>query len=337
MSLNYDYGESGMESSTKAQQDPNKPVTGPCEPDDGWWAAVLSDEDKSAVDAEFLMPLPDDGGLPFATRSSGNVNWDYVKKVFENDEIVTLNVVSHNRGGILVSGKDIHGFVPASHLIDLPADLNEDEKDQYLISYIGRNVCLKVIECDPDNDRIVFSERAALAKEGQRQYLLSCLEVGDIVTGVVTNLTSFGAFVDLGGLEGLIHLSELSWGRVQEPSDVLNVGEEIEVMVLQVNEEQSRIALSLKRLDQNPWNVISEKLSPGDVVEAVISKIVRYGAFARLEEGVEGLIHISSMSLPKACRRIEEFLHQGQTVKVSILHIDPKKRRLGLKLEGIEV
>jgi small subunit ribosomal protein S1 len=151
---------------------------------------------------------------------------------------------------------------------------------------------------------------------------------------VVTNVTEFGAFVDLGGLEGLIHVSELSWGRVNDPSDFLKVCDTVSTLVLQVSEDKGRIALSLKRLKDNPWEVLANELSPGDIVPATITSIVKYGAFARLDEGVEGLIHISSMNFPSGCVHIDDFLYEGQAVNVCILHIDPKKRRLGLKLEN---
>jgi small subunit ribosomal protein S1 len=202
------------------------------------------------------------------------------------------------------------------------------------MQYVDRNVSLKIIECEPEKKRIVFSERAALAGEGQRRHLLSSLQPGDVVCGIVTNVTHFGAFVDLGGLEGLIHVSELSWGRVQRPADIVKVGDEVQTLILQVAEDKGRIALSLKRLDSNPWDVLAQNLAPGDSVPATISSIVKYGAFARLEEGVEGLIHISSMNFPNGCTHIDDFLYEGQTVNVCVLHIDPRKRRLGLKLES---
>jgi small subunit ribosomal protein S1 len=231
-----------------------------------------------------------------------------------------------------VADEDIHGFVPSSHLIDVPADIAEEDREHYFTNYIDRTISLKVIECEPEKERVVFSERAALAGEGQRKYLLNNLKKGDVVTGVVTNVTDFGVFVDLGGLEGLIHVSELSWGRVQYPSDYLSVGDEVEVLVLQVSEEEGRIALSMKRLHENPWDILAQKLSPGDHVTAEISSIVKYGAFARLEEGIEGLIHISSMNFPKGCTHIDDFLYEGQPVNVCVIHIDPEKRRLGLRL-----
>lgn len=307
----------------------------PDEPDDSWWSAVLADEPLIVEQIDFIEPPDlDESHHVKSDQKVVLINWDKVIKLFTDDEIVVLDVVDHNRGGVLVETDDISGFVPASHLIDLPMDLVEEEREPFLISYLGRQISLKVIECEPKKDRIVFSERAALAGAGQRKELLLSLAEGDIVSGYVTNVTSFGVFVDLGGLEGLIHVSELSWGRVQHPSTILKVGDLVQTMVIQIFEDQSRIALSLKRLKKNPWDLLGRKLSPGDVVDAVISSIVKYGAFARLDEGIEGLIHISSMALPEGCRRIDEFLNEGQLVKVSIISIDTHKRRLGLKLES---
>jgi small subunit ribosomal protein S1 len=148
----------------------------------------------------------------------------------------------------------------------------------------------------------------------------------------VTNVTDFGVFVDLGGVEGLIHVSELSWGRVQHPSDVCQIGQELSTMVLQVCEETSRVALSLKQMEANPWENLVDVHKPGDVVMATITAIMRFGAFARLDEGVEGLIHISSINLPTEYRSLDTYLRPGQPVQVRILHIDAHRRRLGLGL-----
>ena len=153
---------------------------------------------------------------------------------------------------------------------------------------------------------------------------------------MVTNVTDFGAFVDLGGVEGLIHVSELSWGRVQHPRAILQVGQKVQALVLQVSEENSRVALSLKRLQPNPWETLAKRYKPGDVIAAQISDILRYGAFARLEEGVEGLIHISSISLSPDQKDLENILRPGQIVQVRILHIDVDRRRLGLGLVNFE-
>ena len=306
-------------------------------PDEGWWAAVLADEPLIEEQVPSLGPVlksakekPEDKRLP----SDQLINWTEAEKIFTSDEIISMAVVGYNRGGLLVSNEFMHGFVPASHLVEFPSACAEKDKEQYFIRYGNRKIAVKIIEYDPKKERIVYSERAALAKEGQRLHLLHNLYEGDIVSGIVTNITDFGAFVDLGGVEGLIHVSELSWGRVQHPSDILKVDEEIKTIVLQVDEEKGRIALSLKQLEVNPWEDLKHKVAPGDVVDARITTIVKYGAFARLTEGVEGLIHISSIKFPDDCHYIEAFLSEGQPVKVSILNIDIEKRRLGLKLEN---
>lgn len=310
--------------------------TGPIEPDEGWWSAVLADEpciqdQEEPVEPEIELQTPQSQ----ADQVNTTIDWGKVNKIFAKDEIIKLNVIGFNRGGVLVADGDVHGFVPVSHLIDLPADLCDEEREHYLTSYLERKISLKVIECERKKERIVFSERAALAKEGQRRHLLQNLNEGDVISGIVTNVTDFGVFVDLGGLEGLIHVSELSWGRVKHPSEILNLDDEVQTLVIQVSEDQGRVALSLKRLCENPWNVLSENLSPGEIIDAVISSIVKYGAFARIDSGVEGLIHISSMSFPDGCKYIDEFLYEGQTVRVCVLNIDCQKRRLGLKLEKV--
>jgi len=303
-------------------------------PDEGWWAAVLADEplieeQMSSHQSSTIVHKREIKDLP----SEKPINWQQVEKTFTKDEIIKMIVVGYNRGGLLVSNEFMQGFVPVSHLVECPSGVAENEKEQYFIRYANRRIALKIIECDPQKERIVFSERAALAKEGQRQHLLHDLAEGDIVLGTVTNITGFGAFVDLGGIEGLIHVSELSWGRVQHPSEILKINDQIKTMVLQVDEDKGRIALSLKQLEPNPWEVLKKKLGPGDIVDAMITSIVKYGAFARLEEGIEGLIHVSSMSFPDGCHEITEFLDEGQPVKVSILNFNVEKRRLGLKLE----
>jgi small subunit ribosomal protein S1 len=309
----------------------------PDEPDESWWTSVLIDEplvDGSSESGELIEFKAGFSGE--LENVSSPINWDKVLELYQKDEVIALRVVSHNRGGILVEDGNVSGFVPGSHLIDLPIGISETDREHHLASYLGREIALKVIECDPENERVVFSERAALAGAGQRKALLHSLAEGDIVSGFVTNVTAFGVFVDLGGLEGLIHLSELSWGRVEHPSQILKVGEEVNTMVIQIIEDKGRIALSLKQLMMNPWEKLSKSISPGCVIDAVISSIVKYGAFARLDEGVEGLIHISMMNFPSDCTRIDDFLYEGQPVKVGVISIDSQKRRLSLRLESFE-
>lgn len=312
---------------------PNKPD----EPDESWWSSVLLDEPLVDGSSEFDEPIEHEPAYPDELEYvPPPFNWDKVLSLYNKDEVIALKVVSYNRGGILVEDGEVSGFVPGSHLIDLPTCASETEREHHLTSYIGREIALKVIECEPEKERVVFSERAALAGTGQRKALLHSLAEGDIVSGYVTNVTAFGVFVDLGGLEGLIHVSELSWGRVEHPSQILKVGEEVNTMVIQILKDKGRIALSLKQLMKNPWENLSKSLSAGDVIDAVISSIVKYGAFARLDEGVEGLIHISMMNFPGDSTRIDDFLYEGQPVKVDVISIDSQKRRLSLRLESFE-
>jgi small subunit ribosomal protein S1 len=294
--------------------------------DEGWWASVLADEEIVEPDT-----LEGESKLSLSTGSL-MVDWEKVQAVFDHDEIVELFVQGFNRGGLLVQGDNIQGFVPLSHLIDTSNDLDEDERKRVLTDYVGKTIKLKVIECEPSQERVVLSERAALSGEGSRKALFSTLKTGSIVNGVITNVTDFGVFVDLGGVEGLIHVSELSWGRVQHPSEILSLGQPIKVLVLQVSEENARIALSLKRLFRNPWESLAEMYSNGDIVSATITAITRFGVFARLEEGIEGLIHISSIQQCYGQKELETIFKNGQVILVKILHIDIERRRLGLGL-----
>lgn len=298
--------------------------------DEGWWSSVLSDEES------MVTPSRESQNMAVQTSEVTIVDWDLVQRLYQQDEIVSLRVQGFNRGGLLVQGDGIQGFVPVSHLVDMPNGLPEADRRAILTSYVNRTIDLKVIECDPTQERIVLSERAALAGEGQRRWLFETLKEGAVLTGRVTNVTDFGAFVDLGGVEGLVHVSEMSWGRVQHPSNFVRINDEVRVLVLQVNEEISRIALSMKRLHPNPWETLIRRYNPGDIVPAKITSLTRFGAFARLEEGVEGLIHVSSIKLPPNCRSIERFLNIGQEVNVQILHIDAERRRLGLSLIMVE-
>jgi len=214
------------------------------EMDEGWWASVLADEEAYAAPPKLLASKSTPGLI--------SVDWKRVQDIFDNDEVLNLQVYGYNRGGILVQGEGIQGFVPVSHLVDMPCNATDEERRQILNDYVGRTLELKVIECEPTQERVVFSERAALAGKGRRRQLFNTLRPGEIVHGSVTNITDFGVFVDLGGLEGLIHVSELSWGRVQHPSSILKVDQPVDALVLTISEESGRVALSLKRMQANP-------------------------------------------------------------------------------------
>lgn len=296
------------------------------EPDEGWWAAVLAEEDGTSAIAK---------SKPQLVIFDDNLNqpdWDYIQALLDNDEIICLETYSYNRGGLLVQSDRIHGFVPISHLIDMSCGVDEETRDLRLREYMGKRIRLKVIECDPVQDRVVLSERAALAESGKRKALIESLKPGDQVCGTVTNITDFGVFVDLGGLEGLIHVSELSWGRVQNPRDILNLDDQIFTVVLNVNEENGRVALSLKKCLSNPWELLKNRYKIGDITDAIITSITHFGVFARLDLGIEGLIHVSSLEANNSRQELVKLYPVGNTIRVKIIHIDIEKRRLGLRL-----
>lgn len=304
--------------------------------DEGWWESVLAEERQhsSPRPSQGMMktkPVPVSNTEPLPEAAAVEPNWDLIQEIYSKDRIIGMKVVGHNRGGLLVENEELAGFIPFSHLIDLAGKEHEADRDECLEAYVGKNLNVKVIECVPDDGRVVFSERAALAEPGKRAELFQELQTGSHVKGMVTNITDFGVFVDLGGVEGLIHISELSWGRVSHPNQIVKLGEEINVQVLDVSAERCRVALSLKRMTPNPWEHASTDFPVGSIHNAVITSVMSYGAFARIEAGVEGLIHASEMVLePNQTPR--EILFQGQELKARILHVDPSHQRMGLSL-----
>jgi small subunit ribosomal protein S1 len=258
-------------------------------------------------------------------------DWVEVQRVTDHDEVVELKVAGYNRGGLLVEWNSLRGFVPASQLVSFPTTPNPTIRRNSLAERVGQSLRLRVIELNVEKNRLILSERAACAEPGERADILTRLKPGDQVSGCVTNLCEFGAFIDLGGLEGLIHISELSWGRVGHPSQILERGQIVDVYVLGVDCEAARIALSLKRLRPDPWKTVEQNYRIGEIIEGQITNVVDFGAFACIEEGLEGLIHVSELAEG-------HFLHprnvvqEGQIIKARILSIDGEARRLGLTL-----
>lgn len=307
----------------KVQENPI-PVT-----DEGWWDSVLAEEGRHSS-PQLVRPTPRQEPKVEETAKSV-ADWGQVKDLYSRDQIVNLRVTGHNRGGLLVEGEGLYGFVPFSHLIELAGKTELPDRDASLESYLGRSLNLKVIECVPEDGRVVFSERAALAEPGQRAMLFNAISAGQRIQGQVTNITDFGVFVDLGGVEGLIHISELSWGRVIHPNQIVNLNQKLEVQVLDLAPERCRVALSLKRLYPNPWENAETSFPVGAIVPATVTSIVSYGAFARLEAGVEGLIHASEIVLEPG-QPVKDTLTEGQSVTVRVLHVDAAHQRMGLSL-----
>jgi small subunit ribosomal protein S1 len=257
--------------------------------------------------------------------------WDQFLSYQENDEEIELSVIGFNRGGLLVKWGDVVGFVPASQLCDIIVSGDESARQEAFSDQVGHTLTLKVIEVDSSRRRLILSERAARRVQEPDLSVLDGLLPGDVCPGTVTNLCSFGVFVDLGGIEGLIHISELSWGRVTHPSDVLQSGEEVDVYVLNVDRERGRVGLSLKRLCPDPWGTADSKFGIGEIFEGTITNIVNFGAFVRLEEGLEGLIHNSEWGDAASQQSVRE----GDVVQVRVISLDSERHRMGLSLERV--
>ncbi len=329
---------------TKRQQgarDLSRPeLMPPPPPDESYWAALLQEGEQHAPPVRHIREW--DHSLDGFLAESGERNteqsradWQAIEEVYRADEVVTLPVVGYNRGGLLVEWRSLRGFVPASQLVDFPAINDGAARRSALAARVGQSLRLRVIELDYAQNRLILSERAAQAQPGARANILDSLQRGAICEGQVTNLCDFGAFVDLGGVEGLIHISELSWGRVGHPRDILSRGEKVKVYVMDVQREQGRVALSLKRLQPDPWATVAQRYQVGQIIEGVITNVVDFGAFARVEEGLEGLIHVSELAEGN-------FLHprnvvrEGERVRARVLNIDGNARRLGLSLRRLE-
>jgi small subunit ribosomal protein S1 len=308
-------------------------VVPPPQMDESWWESVLAeDEAKSVARPARNSAIFVSRALELTTRSVrfDMLDWKKATELYDQDQLTELVVSGCNRGGLLVHGEGLQGFVPVSHLIETPC--SDADLEKWLLRYIDQALTLKVIECDQERGRLVFSERAAQSQPGSRKRLLQNLQPGHCVVGTVTNVTDFGVFVDLVGVEGLIHVSVISCGRVLHPIDVLLLGQQVEVFVIQVDQERV-VALSLKRMYPNPWETAEERYFPGQVAEATVTSIVPFGAFARLEEGLDGLIHVSEFSSIGEPVDMTSVLQEGQKVDVRILHVDASRQRLGLSLK----
>lgn len=261
--------------------------------------------------------------------------WEIAQGSYADGRVVELHVVGYNRGGLLVDLGDVRGFVPASQLISFPRRNTEEERMAEMAHYVSKCLRLKVIELDRQHNRLILSERIARMPISRSEQLLNSIQPGQALTGTIRNVTDFGAFVDLGGVEGLIHVSEMSWQRVNHPKDVCTAGTTVNVYVIDVNRDQRRIGLSLKRLAPDPWALVAEHYTIGDIVDAVITNVVSFGAFARLPEGIEGLIHTSELAEGQFLHP-NDVVHEGDTVKVRVMNVDPTRQRIGLTLRLVD-
>ncbi|MBL3646706.1 30S ribosomal protein S1 [Bacillus vallismortis] len=254
--------------------------------------------------------------------------WEDLEKKFETKEVFEAEVKDVVKGGLVVD-IGVRGFIPAS-LVE--AHFVEDFTD-----YKGKTLSLLVVELDRDKNRVILSHRAVVESEqvNKKQELLQSLEVGSVLDGKVQRLTDFGAFVDIGGIDGLVHISQLSHSHVEKPSDVVEEGQEVKVKVLSVDRDNERISLSIKDTLPGPWSQIGEKVKPGDVLEGTVQRLVSFGAFVEIFPGVEGLVHISQIS-NKHIGTPHEVLEEGQTVKVKVLDVNENEERISLSMRELE-
>ncbi len=288
-----------------------------------------------------MQPETSDGhALLSLKRANAERQWRIADEQYKNGELLKARVIDFNKGGLIVDVAGIRGFVPISQILNLKREEvasggESQETAAKLASMKDKELTLKIIEINRTRNRLILSERLAVQewRQRRREELLDELKPGEVRRGVVSNLANFGAFVDLGGADGLVHISQLAWSRVNHPSEVLHVGQEVEVQVLSVDKEKKKIALSIKRAEVDPWTTVEQRYTPGQVVTGVITKIAPFGAFARIEDGIEGLIHLSELTPgmdPKTA------LHEGLQLQLRILRIDAERRRLGLSLRQAE-
>jgi small subunit ribosomal protein S1 len=273
----------------------------------------------------------EDGIIVSLNMGLAQRDWLRAKELLESGKTSEATVRATNRGGVVVGFGRLRGFVPNSHLTSVPRGLRGDQLQEAKSKLAGKTIKLAVIEVDQRQRRLVLSERVARRRRQSR--IFEELSPGDVVTGAVSNVVSYGAFVDLGGVDGLVHISELDWRHVKEASEVVNVGDEIQVYVLDIDPERRRIGLSRKRLLPDPWPIVTEDLIEGQTIEGTITKVVSFGAFVDVGDGIEGLIHVSEMPDEEATRAS---LVPGTQVQVRILRIDAWKRRISLSMRNVE-
>ncbi|MYB77513.1 MAG: S1 RNA-binding domain-containing protein [Chloroflexi bacterium] len=288
----------------------------------------------------YVMREDRDGNLLLSiSRARAESDWKHAEELLQSQEMFTGSVSGFNRGGVIVKIGQVRGFVPASQLSSesQSQQLTDGEPDNRWMKLMDAELRMKVIDLDRRRNRLILSERVAIRewRREQKERLLKTLEENTVCEGVVSSLADFGAFVNLGGADGLIHLSELSWGRINHPKEVVSIGEKIKVMILNVDRERKRIGLSLRRLLPEPWETVPDRYEVGQIVRGLVTKLVHFGAFARLDgDTIEGLIHISELT-ERRIAHPSEILSEGQEIDLRIIRIDTDKRRMGLSLKQV--
>ncbi|MCQ2561572.1 MAG: bifunctional 4-hydroxy-3-methylbut-2-enyl diphosphate reductase/30S ribosomal protein S1 [Clostridia bacterium] len=294
--------------------------------DDQELTAVFSEGDE--IQAKVIKTDDGDGNILLSKKKlQSGENWDEINAALDSKEVVNVTVVKEVKGGVIAAYKEVSGFIPMSQLADHYVENAEE--------FIGKTLPVKVTRVDQRRNKAVFSHKAFLAEEKHKKIaeIWDTLSVGDVVEGKVMRFTDYGAFVDIGGIDGLLHISEISWGKLRHPQEALEIGQVINVKILSMNPEKGKISLGLKQNAPEPWSVIDETYHEGDIVKGKIAQIKEYGAFVELAPGLDGLVHISEVA-HKRVNKISDELEIGQEIEAKILEIDKEKRRISLSIKA---
>lgn len=284
-----------------------------------------------------LQPSDREGNLIVSlSRALQEKDWLVAQQMMEKNEMFEAQVSSYNAGGLEVIFGKLRGFVPASHISTLPRAATAEERKVQLAAYVGQKIPVKIVEVDRRKRRLIMSERAVHRRwqREHRKQLLEEIQPGEIRTGIVRSLSNFGVFVDIGGADGLIHISELAWFPVAHPSEVVKVGQQVQVKVLRVDKQRERIGLSMKRVQPDPWTTAQEDYKVGELVEAVVTRVSDFGAFVRLRTGVEGLLHVTEMADIRPDHP-QSLVSPGDLLLLRVLRVEPERRRIGLSLRQV--
>jgi small subunit ribosomal protein S1 len=305
----------------------------------------ISDDEKEALEvgAEITVYVvtPEDanGNVVLSySRARELQDWEQAETLLANSDPLDSEIIGYNKGGLLVPLGRLRGFVPASQISLVRRSASTgDTPDQRWGKMVGEEITVRVIEVDRERRRLILSERAALqeTRESLKDRLLEEIHEGDVRQGRVTSVADFGAFVNIDGADGLVHLSEISWERIQHPSEVLEVGDDVEVKVISIDHDRKRIGLSLRQLQDDPWLKNVEHLREGQLIEGTVTHITKFGAFARLDENLEGLIHVSELS-EQRINHPKEVVNEGDVVTLRVIKIEPERRRIGLSLRKVD-
>ncbi len=286
-----------------------------------------------------LNPEDQNGNVVLSfKRAQEEMSWENVEKMITDETVIDTKIIGFNKGGLIVAVGNLRGFVPSSQISSTRrAQSSGDTPEQRWQKMVGQAISVRIIEVDRERRRLILTERSTNneSRSSMKDRVISELEEGKVYSGKVTSLADFGAFVNVNGADGLVHLSELSWDRLAHPKEMLEVGQEVKVKVINIDREKKRIGLSMRALQDDPWKNRVEKFSVGQLVEGSITRLTKFGAFARLEGDVEGLIHISELSENRV-EHPKEVLKEGEVKTLRVIRIDGEQHRIGLSLRKVD-